>query len=152
MEVSRAHWGKAIIIAVVIGLAIGLSLWLWQKSSPQNAENRLAGENANRLAPVEVTKPVVLGEDLPQINRDLEPLGDKLAEAVLYLREQNAESAQQALNEAFQLADKAGDDRDLQAQIKDTIKQAQNSIVNGKFNEADLRIDDLMKKLDMPTN
>ncbi|MEP6925262.1 MAG: hypothetical protein ABI954_12420 [Pyrinomonadaceae bacterium] len=152
LETTHTNWMRTIILSAIIGLTVGTGLWFTLNYAPSTTETQIVTGNINRRVVIENTKPVVLNNDLPAIDRQLESVGDKLAEASFHLREQQNEYARQALTEAGQIALKTNDNPQLQQNLLTGIKQAQSELANGKVKEADQEINSLLNELNMPEN
>lgn len=150
----RAGWQRIIVFSAVIGLLIGGAWWFWQNRLTTNAESgdqQIVTGTIERPAIMQKTMPVVLNNDLPETDRQLESLGDKLAEASFHLRAHENELARQTLTEADKIALTTDDDR-VHDHFDKAIKHVQNEITGAKVKEADQEIIVLLNQLNMPEN
>lgn len=143
------QWVGLLASAAIIGLTIGIALWLYNRATPdlQNANanaNQSVGANPNSSV------------DQTSVDGEKEILGDKLAETVVHLREQQLDLALQTLREAEIVAERfeSGESESARRNLNFTndIKQIQISVEQNEIDRAAAAIDDLLDRLNMPLN
>ena len=152
LKPDRVGWSRIIILAAIVGLALGSALWFWKSSTDSVKDNQAESGNSNNRVVTESIKTSTLSNGLPETNSQLEMIGDKLSEVLFDLREQQIDAANQTLAEAEQLALKSNDDAQLQQKLLDGIRQIRADIQNGKTAEAEQKVNFLLNQLDMPEN
>lgn len=142
----------ALLTAVCCGvLAIALKKTLFAIAEDSNTVN--VSTNSALKKPIS-GKPVVLSSDLPNVNRNAEAIGDKLAAAAMEIRQRRFESALRNLAQAkIQAGNPAASDNQeaaLFSEINAGIQQAETFLRQGKPKEAHQQINILLHKLDAP--
>ncbi len=149
---ERVDWGRIIVWAAIIGLALGAGLWFWKSSTDTIKDKQMENGSADERVTAENAKTSPLSDNLSETNSQIEMLGDKLSEVAFDLRDQQIDAADQALAEAEQIALKSNDDAQLQQNLLDGIKRIKTNIQSGKNSEAEQEINALLNQLNMPEN
>ncbi len=149
---ERVNWGRIIVLAAIVGLALGAGLWFWRSSTDTIKDKQMENGSSDERMTAERARNSTLSNNLPETNSQFEMIGDKLSETAFDLRDQQIDAAGQTLAEAEQIALKSNDDVQLQQNLLDGIKRIKADIQNGKNNEAEQEINALLNQLNMPEN
>lgn len=153
---SFNQWIRLIAAAAIIGLTVGLGLWIVQRNFHGAPAGNQAANNARAASSPLIQTSADNNESVDASERDKDRLGDKLAEAALDLREERRDLAVQALNEAAAIAQEyEASDRDLAKRnltFVGDIKRAASEVEAGKIEIAGEIINDLLDRLNLLVN
>lgn len=142
-----------IAAAAIVGLSIGLGLWIFQKNFRRAPSDETNANAAQSIDKQRENRAIEIGDSS---ERDKNRLGDKLAEAALDLREDRRDLAAEALREAEIIArEYEANDRDLakrELSFVGDIKRAAAEVEAGKIEIAAETITDLLDRLNLPIN
>jgi hypothetical protein len=145
-------WYWYVPVVVVVGSSL---LFLYSRSrAPKQIEETVAIDSSRR-AVIPTGTPVAITNELPMQERDVEAVGDRIAETILYLKKRQTAAALRSLRQAevatnHALAVRAhngAEDNELLTTLGE-LEAAERAIQRGGLDEATRQLIALERKLD----
>lgn len=143
--------GCALVIAAV-WLCVRLAFFATSRALRKADETVTLDSNRHTAA---TSPPVISSAPLPAADRDLEVIGDHIAEAIIYLNRGRRETALRALDQAQTKARRALTRRPITEKVNERLKltlreteQARGAIARGRLSAAALALRKLARQLD----